>query len=137
MFVPPVSNQSNVNFGYSHPLKTMWMKGKLPTVKIGLYNDVLTKKNCTLEHIKCHSKGGKTKFDNLAVASKRANNLRGNKDIREFLTPQMAYNYLKQFLGLEVKHNGNTFIGNKYIEDIIRRLEGMGVDLSKFHKKLL
>lgn len=134
MFVSPISN---VNFGYSHPLKTMWMKGKLPSVTHGLYGDELTKKNCTLEHIKCHSKNGETKYSNLALASKTKNSLRGNRDINLFLTPEMAYDYLKQFLGLEVKYNGEMFIGNKYIEGIVKRLQKMGVDLSKFHKKLL
>ena len=134
MFVSPVSS---INFGYSHPLKTMWMKDKLPSVTHGLYGDKLTKKNCTLEHIKCHSKNGETKYSNLALASKNKNSLRGNRDINLFLTPEMAYNYLKQFLNLEVKYNGDIFIGNKYIEGIVRRLEKMGIDLSKFHKKLL
>ena len=58
------------SFGYSSPLKTIWKKGGLPTVKKGFYGDTLTKKNVSLEHLKARSKGGKTSLENLVLASK-------------------------------------------------------------------
>ena len=71
--IPP----NSPTFGYSHPLKTLYRQGKLP-VRYGFYGDKLTQKNVSLEHLKPHSKGGKTELSNLVLASKQKNQARGN-----------------------------------------------------------
>lgn len=109
--------EARVAFGYSHPLKTLWQKGKLPTVKRGLYGGVLTKDTVSLEHITPVSEGGKTVLDNLALATKENNNMRGNKDIGKFLTFGMIRDYLKQFQGIKV----DGFDGAQYIMQLRRR----------------
>lgn len=98
--------------GYNSILKTLWKRGKLPTVKRGLYGDILTKDNLSLEHLKPHSKGGRTSLSNLALASKEKNNFRNSKPLKDFLTKEMIENYLNQFKGIHAK----GFSGKKYIE---------------------
>lgn len=107
-----------LTFQYSSPLKTLWLKGKLPSVKTGLYGDVLTKKNVSLEHLKPYSLGGKTQLSNLALASKRNNQARGAQDIGRFLTMKSLLKYLSQFRGVKVK----DFDGEKYILNIVKTI---------------
>ena len=110
----------NPNFQYSSPLKTLWRKGKLP-VKYGFYGDRLTQKNVSLEHLKAHSKGGKTNLANLVLASKAKNNARGNDAIDKYLDIKTVIRYLAQFK--DVKLQG--FDGNKYIAGIVATLGGL------------
>jgi hypothetical protein len=111
----------NPNFEYSSPLKTLWRKGKLPSVKYGFYGDRLTQRNVSLEHLKAHSKGGKTALDNLVLASKEKNNARGNEAINKFLEVDNMLRYLKQFRDIRIQ----GFDGNKYIACIVATLEGL------------
>ena len=110
----------NPNFQYSSPLKTLWRKGKLP-VKYGFYGDILTQKNVSLEHLKAHSKGGKTNLANLVLASKAKNNARGNDAINDYLQVENVIRYLAQFKDVKLKN----FDGNKYIAGIIATLGGL------------
>ena len=114
--------QNSPTFGYSHPLKTLYIKGKLP-VKYGFYGDILTQKNVSLEHLKPHSKGGKTELSNLVLASKQKNQARGNADIRNFANKETIIKYLSQFIDVKI----NDFDGNKYINGIIKTLTNLGV----------
>lgn len=115
--IPPY----NPTFQYSSPLKTLWRKGKLPSVKYGFYGDVLTQKNLSLEHLKAHSKGGKTNLTNLVLASKAKNNARGNDAIDDYLEVNNLVRYLKQFKDIRIK----DFDGNKYIAGVLATLGGL------------
>ena len=121
MLIQPIPPNSQT-FGYSHPLKTLYIKGKLP-VKYGFYGDRLTQKNVSLEHLKPHSKGGKTELNNLVLASKQKNQARGNADIRNFANKETIIKYLSQFIDVKI----NDFDGNKYINGIIKTLTNLGV----------
>ena len=116
--IPP----NSPTFGYSHQLKTLYRQGKLP-VKYGFYGDKLTQKNVSLEHLKPHSKGGKTELSNLVLASKQKNQARGNADIRNFANKETIIKYLSQFIDVKIK----GFDGNKYINGIIKTLRNLGV----------
>ena len=116
--IPP----NSPSFGYSHQLKTLYRQGKLP-VKYGFYGDRLTQKNVSLEHLKPHSKGGKTELSNLVLASKQKNQARGNVDIRNFANKETIIKYLSQFIDVKIK----GFDGNKYINGIIKTLTILGV----------
>ena len=105
-----------ITFGYSHPLKTAWKRGQLPQVKYGFYGDLLTKKNVSLEHLKCISKGGKTELNNLVLASDKMNNLRGDKPLSEYLNIKAMAKYLEQFTNIKTR----GFDGNKYIAMILK-----------------
>jgi hypothetical protein len=123
---------NSVTFKYNHPLKTLWKQGKLPQVKIGLYNNKLTKKNVSLEHELPVSKGGKSILENYALASREANSERGNDDIKKFLTVDMIRNYLIQFVNLIVKRDKEVvFDGNKYIQMQINNFKKLGFVFDK------
>ena len=119
-----------ITFGYNNVLKDLFREDKLPEVKFGLYGDKLTKENVSLEHIVPHSKGGKSKLKNFALASKQKNSLRSNEDIRKFLTPEMAKKYLAQFVDIEtISKKGTIFNGNNYIDMIKNTLKTLGIDV--------
>lgn len=123
---------NSITFKYNHPLKTLWKQGKLPQVKIGLYNNKLTKKNVSLEHELPVSKGGKSILENYALASREANSERGNDDIKKFLTVDMIRNYLIQFVNLIVKRDKEVvFDGNKYIQMQINNFKKLGFVFDK------
>lgn len=126
MFIRKIdSNQPN--FGYTTILSKLYKKGKLPTVKHGLYGKELTLENCSNEHLIPHSKGGKTDLTNIALADKFVNMSRGNGDIKEFLTIDMIKGYLSQFIDIKVKHSNKIlFNGNEYIKNIIPTFEKLG-----------
>lgn len=114
-----------ISFGYQHPLKTLWKKGLLPTVKKGFYGDELTMKTVSLEHLQPKSQGGKTSLDNLVLASKRTNNLRGDKPLQLFIMKQKAIEYFYQFINIKIK----GFDGNKYIESALNKLYELNIKL--------
>lgn len=112
-----------ISFGYNSPLKTLYKKGKMPSVIYGFYGDKLNSKNVTLEHLKPHSKGGKSCLSNFVLASKRNNNNRGNEDIRKFALKENIVTYLSQFIDIKLPN----FDGNKYIQSILKTLKNLGV----------
>lgn len=114
--------------GYNSILKDMYKDGKLPSVKVGLYGGRLSKQTVSLEHIKPASKGGSTALKNMALATKDNNRLRGNRDINNYLTKAMLYNYLIQFKDLIIKYKGNIFNGNNYITNIVSTLKKVGFE---------
>lgn len=110
-----------ITFGTNHPLKTLWLKHKLPSVRYGIYGGELTPDTVTIEHLQPRSKGGKTTYNNIALATKLNNNRRSSHPLKNYLTATMADEYLKQFRGVEV----DDFSGDRYIrrvEPTIRRL---------------
>ena len=116
MQIHPLSKfKYNPSFGYSSPLKTLFLKGQLP-VKYGFYGDRLNTKNVSLEHLLPRSKGGKTSLDNLVLASKGKNQKRGNQPISKYINFEAMQTYIDQFKN--VKTNG--FNGNEYIKNILK-----------------
>lgn len=116
--ITPINPNFQISFGYHSPLKTLYLKGKLPTVKKGFYGDVLTPKTVSLEHLQPHSKGGKTELNNLVLASKRKNRARGNDDIADYLDEKCIIEYLLQFIRIKLPN----FDGNEYIQGIIKKI---------------
>lgn len=100
--------------GYKSLLKKLWKRDKLKGVVKGLYGDVLTKDNLSVEHLKPHSLGGKTTLSNTAIASKAKNNARGNKPLKDFLTMSMVEAYLAPFEKIKIR----GFDGHKYAQMI-------------------
>lgn len=106
-----------ITFGYTNKLKTLYLKGKIKP-KYGLYGDKLTKKTVSLEHILPKSKGGKTEINNLALASMRMNNARGNKPLSEYLTAENLARYIDQFMHIKIPE----FDGVKYIKELLKTI---------------
>lgn len=115
--------QNPISFGYNSPLKTLYKKGKMPSVEYGFYGDKLTLDNVSLEHLKPHSKGGKSALDNFVLATKENNRLRGSEDIRKYANNENIVRYLSQFINMKLP----DFDGNKYIQGILRTLTKLGV----------
>lgn len=118
-----IEKPSPIVFGYHHPLKTLYKKGKFPKVIYDFYGDKLTPKNVTLEHLKPHSQGGKSCSENFVLATRENNNLRGCDDIRKYTNKEKAVRYLSQFMGVKLPN----FNGDKYIEGILQTLNKLGV----------
>ena len=110
-------NPQTPSFGYSSPLKTLYLKGDLP-LKYGFYGDRLNKNNVSLEHLLPKSKGGKTDLSNLVLASKRNNQLRGNQPISRYINLEAMQTYINQFKNVKVK----DFNGNKYVKDLLQTI---------------
>ena len=129
---------SDISFGYSHPLKSLFKEGEFPSVKVGLYGDPLTKATVSLEHIVPHSKGGKGTYTNYALASIAKNNERGSAPLIRYLTKEQATTYLDQFRDIKIFTKNSLgeptshviFDGNKYILGLVRTLKKEGVDVS-------
>jgi len=112
----------NVSFkGYKSILKTLWRAGLLPSVRNGLYGGELTQRSLSLEHLVARTKGGRSELCNLALATKRNNELRNARPIKEFLTKEMFDAYCKQFEGVQV----GSFNGHKYVEGLKQTLKGV------------
>ena len=110
---------NQINFGYKSILKTYWREGKLPSVTHGIYGGELTKDNVTLEHLKPHSKKGRTVLNNLALSKNINNWKRGNKPIGDFLDKDLFEQYCEQFKGLKLPF----FNGDNYIKEITKTIE--------------
>lgn len=106
-------------FKYKSVLKTEWLKGNMPSVKHGLYGGELTKKNVTLEHLKPHSKGGKTELRNLALAVDVNNFERSSKPLGTCLSKDMFEAYCKQFEDIKLPN----FDGKSYIINLAKTVD--------------
>lgn len=114
-----INPTQNISFCYKSILKTYWLKGKMPSVTHGIYGSELTKDNITLEHLKPHSKGGRTTMSNLALSKNINNWIRGNKPLSEFLDKDIFEAYCEQFKGLKLPF----FNGDNYIKEITKTIE--------------
>ena len=112
-------------FGYHNIIKTLYIKGKIKP-KYGIYGDRLTKDTVSLEHIQPKSKGGKTETGNLALASKKMNNLRGNKPLSDFLTPDNLARYIEYFINVKLPE----FDGVKYVKELLNSINKV-LDMEK------
>ena len=122
--IEPVNRNQNLSFtGYKHPLKTLFKKGLMPSVKYGLYETPINPSNVSLEHLKPHSWEGKTEYGNLALAGRDTNTARGSRPLAEVLTWDMLEKYLSQF-NFRIK---NVFNGYEYQDKVRKTCEALGV----------
>ena len=122
--IEPINVNQNVSFtGYQHPLKTLFKKGLMPSVKYGLYGEPIGPENVSLEHLKPHSWGGKTEYANLALADRTANSARGSRPLAASLSWEMLERYLSQF-NFRIR---DKFNGYEYQEKVRKTCESLGV----------
>ena len=113
------SRNREVFFGYKNQLKTLFKKGKLPSVQFDLLGSRLTKKNVTLDHVIPHSKGGPSITSNFMLATADFNHLRGARPLSDFLFGNNLQKYIDQFVDVRV----DGFSGNEYIKSLLGTLE--------------
>ena len=106
-------------FGYKNQIKTLFKKGKLPSVQFDLMGSRLTKKNVTLDHVIPKSKGGPSVTGNFMLATAEFNHLRGNRPLSDFFIGENLKKYLDQFVDVKVE----GFLGNEYIKKLLATLE--------------
>lgn len=111
----------NLNFGYKWNVKSAFKKGKLPSVKVDASGRKLTANNATVDHIIPHSKGGRTRDNNLMIATKEFNNQRGDKPLTDYITSKGLAVYLKQFIDIKLP----DFDGNEYIKAVLKTIGGL------------
>jgi hypothetical protein len=111
--------QNQPTFQYSNKIKTLFKEGLLPSVKVDVAGNKLTKKNVTLDHIIPKSKGGKSCLSNYMLAEKKFNWDRGNTPLKEWITPEGIVRYLNQFIGVKIR----GFNGDEYIKEVLKTLD--------------
>ena len=117
---------NKVNFYYHHRLKTAWKNGEIPQLKHDFYDgSLLQADTLTLEHLKPHSKGGKTTLTNLVLTNYSNNVKRGNRDIRDYINISAAKQYIEEAKLIKCK----GINGENYAKSIINRLKSLGVKL--------
>lgn len=109
--------------GYQHPLKSLFKRGLMPSVTHGLYGRPIKPSNVSLEHLFPKSSGGDTVLNNLALAHREPNSVRGSQPLANFLTWEMLEKYLKQF---NFRIQG-IFDGFHYQNVIRRTCEHLGI----------
>lgn len=109
-------------FGTAHPLKTEYLRGHLPTVKVGLYGGILTPDTVTIEHLVPKVQHGRTTYSNLVLATKENNNRRGSLPLKRFVTEEQVQTYLNQFKGV-ITDTG--FVGDCYIRRVEPTLKSL------------
>lgn len=118
MSIPAVNS---ISFqGYNWRVKKLFDQGKLSTVKRDISGRKLTKGNRTVDHVTPRSKGGKVTDENAMLATAEFNSLRGNRDIKDFITAENFALWAEQYLGINV----DGFNGAKYIKGIINTIWG-------------
>lgn len=121
------TTKPQITFTYSNILKTLYKRGKLPSVKYDVSGRRLTKKNATLDHIKPKSQGGKSVLSNYMLATNEFNSLRGAKPITDFLTVEGLSRYINQFIGVVV----DGFNGNEYVKMILKTIDEVRVEIAR------
>lgn len=118
MSIPSVNS---ISFqGYNWRVKKLFDQGKLPTVKRDISGRKLTKGNRTVDHVTPRSKGGKVTDENAMLATAEFNSLRGNRDIKDFITAENFALWAEQYMDINV----DGFNGAKYIKGIINTIWG-------------
>lgn len=113
---------NNITFtGYNFKLKKLYRQGKLPKDLVDIGGNRLTNRNLSGDHAIPKSKGGKTTDDNMMLATKQFNSLRGNRPLREVTTMDNLIKWVNQYIQLD---NIDGFDFRKYVTDILKIIEG-------------
>lgn len=102
--------------GYNFKLKKLFRQGKLPKDLVDLGGNKITQRNLSGDHGLARSKGGKTTDDNMILATKYFNSLRGNRPLKEVVTMENLIRWVNQYIKLK-PIDGFDFV--KYVQDIL------------------
>lgn len=106
----PQITQNPLTFQYSSILKKEFKKGKIPLRK-DITGAVLKRGKATLDHTIPKSKGGKSNLFNYSIMNGRANFLRGNKPLKDFIDLESLIEYIQVMLETKTPN----FDGIKYL----------------------
>lgn len=102
--------------GYNFKLKTLYRQGKLPKDLVDLGGNKITQKNLSGDHALAKSKGGKNSKDNMVLATKQFNSMRGNRPLKEVVTMENLVKWANQYLKLK-PIDGFDFV--QYVQNIL------------------
>ena len=119
----PIITNSITFTGYNFTLKKMYRDGKLPKDLVDLGGNRITQNNLSGDHAIPKSKGGKTTDDNMMLATKQFNSLRGNRPLKEVTTKENLIKWINQYLELG-QIDGFDFV--KYVRGILNIIGGNG-----------
>ena len=105
--------------GYNFKLKKLFKDGKLPKDLYDIGGNKITSKNFSGDHIVPKSKGGRTTNENMMIATKQFNNLRGNRDLKEVVTFENAIKWALQWINIKV----DGFDGAQHVKDVFKVLD--------------
>lgn len=114
---PPPKEQSFK--GYNFKLKKLYRQGKLPKDLVDIGGNKLNSKNLSGDHAIPRSMGGKNTDDNMMLATKQFNSLRGNRPLKEVVTLESTIKWANQFINLP-PIDGFNF--QKYVASIFKIL---------------
>lgn len=116
-----ITKTDNITFiGYSFKLKKLYKQGKLPKDLVDMGGNRITQRNLSGDHAIPRSKGGKTTDENMMLATKQFNSLRGNRPLREVTTIDNLIKWVNQYIQLE-PIDGFDF--KKYVVGILKIFE--------------
>lgn len=127
-----------VTFKYKNVLKDKYLSGELPLEK-GFYGGQLFKEtkgkklktNCTLEHLKPKSKGGKNKLFNYVLATFENNNKRGDSPLSWFINMDAMEEYLKEVDKANLPElKGYSDMIRKTVGEILEQEKKQGIKLN-------
>lgn len=120
--IPVITN--TITFGgYNFKLKKMYRQGKLPKDLVDIGGNRITQENLSGDHAIPKSKGGKTTDENMMLATKQFNSLRGNRPLKEVTTKENLIKWINQYLALG-QIDGFDFV--KYVRGILNIIGGNG-----------
>ena len=122
MQVPPIHHEPKPQptfTGYNFELKRLFRQGKLPKDLIDLGGNKITQRNLSGDHIVPKSKGGKNTKDNMTIATKQFNSMRGNRPLKEVVTFENAIKWALKMM--EIKVEG--FDGVQHVKDVFKVLD--------------
>ena len=129
MFIHFIQSTDSTTFKGKWGVRELWIRGKLPSVKMDIYGLPLSKKTVSREHIVPKSLGGTTFNSNIALADKFENSKRGCAKLSEFTTLENVVNYFLQFVGIKIKEGNKVmFDGDKYFKSCVPSLKHEGFD---------
>ena len=117
MFVPPITTGQPTFGGYNFKLKKLYRRGKLPKDLIDMGGNKITQKNLSGDHIIPKSKGGKNTDDNMVIATKQFNSMRGNRPIKEVVTKENLAKWAEIYLSIP-PIDGFDFVA--YVKNILK-----------------
>ena len=117
MFIPPIPPNQPTFGGYNFKLKKLYRQGKLPKDLIDMGGNKITQKNLSGDHIIPKSKGGKNTDDNMVIATKQFNSMRGNRPIKEVVTKENLAKWAEIYLSIP-PIDGFDFVA--YVKNILK-----------------
>lgn len=105
--------------GYNFKLKKLYRQGKLPKDLIDIGGNKITQKNLSGDHIIPKSKGGKNTDDNMMIATKQFNSLRGNRPLKEVVTLDNVIKWALKMIDIKV----DGFDGVQHVKDVFKALD--------------